>query len=100
MIIKHELSDGVWEWDSHIGRWSRPRYKKEEPKNIPAPTPKPKKNLLVDWKNWNEYLLALYKSARSSTGWPNFLLLHDVSDNRFFDILEFHYKNGTLKLEE
>lgn len=102
MITKYSASEGIWEWDSYMGKWNRPPFKREQKK----PTEKyvvevkKKKNLLVEWANWNEYLLALFKSARGSENWNFFLSAHDVSDNRFFSILEFHYKSGKLKLEE
>lgn len=102
MIKFYESPEGVWQWDTHTGKWTRPPYVKPGPNKIGQveEVKIPKRNLLSDWNNWNEYLLALFKSARSSKSWPIFLSLHDVSDNRFFSILEFHYINGKLKLEE
>lgn len=87
------LSFGViWEWDDQALKWEnlgKVPKEEEEPRKI---------DLLVDWRSWSQFLLATFKAYRESTAWNNFLETHDESDNKYFEMLEAHYKNGKLKV--
>ncbi len=54
----------------------------------------------LKWKNWPEHLLDQFKCSRLYPGWKALKECYDEEDQKYFEVLENHFKGGRLRCEK